>query len=586
MRKLVPQFYDDLDGNAVTEDDLRARSLVVDGVAYTLDLRTTNSQLLDEALAPFLKVASPDTAVDDYPADVALLDRPAAPPPEPPEEPAAPQPALEVDEGPKAPLAEPEPPAAEPLADLPEAFELLQKPDDGLTHCDYPGCDFSHQRAASVGVHKKFRHGITGTSDSQAYRRGQQPERLQQKTSQVDDPLACVHCASQGIHWRAAAPQGLGVHLRFKHGVVGESRATQHRRGEGKPEPVGATYAYMCEVPGCDFPGTDRIQTFRTHQRMKHGIGGKSSAEIMNERRAKAAEVQAAKERHAAERRAAEAEPAPAPTDVAQPHGKPSMDKAMTKLRDGLAEEVTGGGKLKLVTTPQEIKPGIHVSGTGKGAKRNDGVILSDELAKPEPGEFDWASLGDSLEAASQVARSHLRNGIPPSMRFTYYPDLLGIEGLDLDIVEAALRYPERVEVAPETFEKRYTILRFHKGDCLVALGMRTPNQPQVIAAYHGSLLANDTHRVNHTGSGGRRAQAGLPRTARDTMNRLQARGAQLIQKDGAATAEVRYKGNDLGKISTGAATPRDTAESDYQRAVRRMDAVDRRAGANRRVTA
>jgi hypothetical protein len=709
VRKLVPQYFDDLDGLPVTEDELKTRSLTVDGVPFVLDLRASNSTLLDDALRPFLSVANradEGQLADEAPpfiaggqllsADVPVLcpacfgfysnraslrdhtrkvhdqalaeiehdrgftqaatpdqiaiaeakqfacprcgyvavaqgdldshavkhfpvsGRQAAPQPEPPE---PPEPEEAAPKEPPADVA-PEATADELVQEAVAATEaaVLADQEPPVTdkeidetfkyHCDAPGCDFKHYSPSSLGVHKKFKHGVEGSSEGTAYRRGEDPRNTGRLAS---DPLVCPECAAEGVHFRANAAQGLGAHRRAKHGRTGQSwtalkyQATHEVAAPepapepqvqplapsvvAGPEPIVGAYEFMCEVPGCDFPGTDRAQTYRGHQRMKHGIGGKSSAEMFADRKRQAAEVKAAKERHAAERLAREQaeaaalladqqasaaeqlvnEQAEADAEVAKPHGKKRVDLG------SLTDDVLGGPRLTIV-------PGVNVpAGPGKRTKL-DPRILSDKLAEPEPGEFDWTALGDRLEEASQVARQHLRKGIPPAMRYTYYPDLFSIEGMDLDIVDSCLREPERVEVAPETFEKHYTILRFYKGDCLVALGMRTPNQPQVIAAYHGSLLANDTHRVNHTGGGGKREQAGLPKNARETANRLQAKGASIELVEGSTTATVTYKDNDLGKISVGPATAKEVAQSDYQRSIRRIEAIDRRAAADRRV--
>ncbi|GAB3947732.1 histone-like nucleoid-structuring protein Lsr2 [Corynebacterium tapiri] len=63
-RKKITQFYDDLDGTELSEDQLRVVRFGVDGKDYLLDLSPENEKRFFDALEPFLKVASPAAAAE------------------------------------------------------------------------------------------------------------------------------------------------------------------------------------------------------------------------------------------------------------------------------------------------------------------------------------------------------------------------------------------------------------------------------------------------------------------------------------------------------------------------------------------
>ena len=56
-RREITQFFDDLDNTPLNEDEVNVVDFSVNGIDYTLDLSSKNSKALDEALAPFIKVA-------------------------------------------------------------------------------------------------------------------------------------------------------------------------------------------------------------------------------------------------------------------------------------------------------------------------------------------------------------------------------------------------------------------------------------------------------------------------------------------------------------------------------------------------
>ncbi len=192
-----------------------------------------------------------------------------------------------------------------------------------------------------------------------------------------------------------------------------------------------------------------------------------------------------------------------------------------------------------------------------------------------DPQDVDWANV--DLDMAASKLRDKLANGLPAHIPFEWHPSVLALQGMDLEIVETALRNPKWVDIRPETAVKHYPVLGFHRGDVTTVLGLRTPTHPAVISAFVSPLLEHDTHQVNHTGGGGKRRQDGLPRTVSAMLAALRAHGVLVDVDPLENTSEVMYRGQRLGKITTGPSAPRKTVESDYQRIVRKVDAINRR---------
>lgn len=201
---------------------------------------------------------------------------------------------------------------------------------------------------------------------------------------------------------------------------------------------------------------------------------------------------------------------------------------------------------------------------------------LTRNVLAPVPSPVD----DNVLTAHSTALLDLCKDGLPMNLGYDFKEDVLAMYGLDHDLLEAALRNPERVEIRPETHtqDKRYCILGFYRGDLEIILGMRSPSTPRVIAAYAGSRLAHDTHRPGVSGgSGGSKATApkGLPKSSRQVATRLRARGALVTLDMVEDTTEVHYKDQMLGRIACNG--DRATCEADYQRTIRRMEAIDRR---------
>lgn len=61
-RREITQYFDDLDGSALTEEELNVVRFSLDGTDYVLDLSANNAQEFRELLSPYLKVAREETA--------------------------------------------------------------------------------------------------------------------------------------------------------------------------------------------------------------------------------------------------------------------------------------------------------------------------------------------------------------------------------------------------------------------------------------------------------------------------------------------------------------------------------------------
>jgi hypothetical protein len=225
---------------------------------------------------------------------------------------------------------------------------------------------------------------------------------------------------------------------------------------------------------------------------------------------------------------------------------------------------------------------------TGSAVQRPTGVSVIHAVRSPQEeqarqarmqwtafeGDVDWAKIDP--EASVVQLHDMCRRGLPRAIPFGYLPEVLALEGLSLPEVEATVRFPQRVEIRPETKRHRYPTLGFWRGDTVVILGMRTPVKPIVIAAYWTSLLSHDTHRVNAVGGGGARKKEGLPKTLRQSVQQLRIIGCDIPDEWETATTPlpVTYHGKDLGKITVGASVQRRTVESDFQRTLRRVQAI------------
>lgn len=216
-------------------------------------------------------------------------------------------------------------------------------------------------------------------------------------------------------------------------------------------------------------------------------------------------------------------------------------------------------------------------------------VPATERAKPPEPvfSDFDLEQArtyptDDLLSKSAHTLLEKFKHGLPMAIRYSHLPEVLALYGVDEQIMDAALRHPDRVEIRPESFDKdkRYPVLSFRRGDMLVILGLREPIRPKVIAAYASGLLMHDTHRVDYAGGGGaKRGEKGLPTNTKASVKALQIRGAKVDVDLRKTTAPVVYEGQDIGSIRIGVHVLKADVQSDYQRCLRRIHAIDRREG-------
>ena len=201
---------------------------------------------------------------------------------------------------------------------------------------------------------------------------------------------------------------------------------------------------------------------------------------------------------------------------------------------------------------------------------------------RPVPREFDIRDAWEKLDV-DRVASSMLdacRAGLPDALPLDMHPDVMALEGINFDLVVSSVRNPNYVEIAGlETQEKGYPVLRFFRGDITTVVGLRESQYPRIIATYAISLLMHDIHRTNAergSGGGGARKSSGLPSTPAAVQKRLSGMGATLVYDElRDKTATVLYREQQLGKISLQGS--KSQCESDYQRVIRKMEAISRR---------
>lgn len=223
-----------------------------------------------------------------------------------------------------------------------------------------------------------------------------------------------------------------------------------------------------------------------------------------------------------------------------------------------------------VVELPADIAAELEEEGEGAvDAKSPSPFFFADLMGEPDWKKLDLANGADRL-------RQVCEKGLPPGIKHEYLPAVHDLEGFDHDLIDSALRTPQRVLIRPETKKKGYPVLGFYRGDVEVILGMRMPSAPTVIAAYHHSKLDPDNgHRTQgRTGGGGARRAAGLPRTVHTSIARLRSEGAEIEAGSTARSTEVHYRGQMIGKITLKDAD-RSQIERDYQRLLRCIRAID-----------
>lgn len=273
--------------------------------------------------------------------------------------------------------------------------------------------------------------------------------------------------------------------------------------------------------------------------------------------------------------RALEAEKAPTPTPVTREPKQPAVEKCPRCHEVG---HKVLACPMPLVKKRDRREPSKVKATCAPASRKTEPTVVIDLVDREEAAPVREVS-DDSIAQNGLALSEQWRTGLPDEIKYEYLPDVLALYGVDQNILDSCLRFPERVEVRPESFDKakRYVVLGFFKGDVNVILGMRNPQRPTVIAAYVGSMLEHDTHRVGYTGGGGTKAVKGLPRTPRQLSNRLRMIGCE-VEFGTEEHTPVIYKGQDLGKVKTRGT--REQVESDYQRILRKVTAIDQRVPA------
>lgn len=260
----------------------------------------------------------------------------------------------------------------------------------------------------------------------------------------------------------------------------------------------------------------------------------------------------------------AEPEPEPAP----EPKPKPGFtrlpeEQAPPPLSAPIAELL---GRVPVQILPED-RPAVMVTPARENRPGLDG---GKHMVFPGTGICEDPHL---LEGnAFQLLRT-MEKGIPAWAEIEYFDEVTGLPGVDLNLLESACRKPSRVEIAAETYGKKWPVIRFHAGDVCVVVGFRQP-RPMVIAAYYTTLLGGSNHDRQRTGGGGKRRQIGVPTTVPQLRNRLRDLGIQGFDPDSDETQQVSFRGVDLGKVKITAIMSKDQIEATYQRFQRKVQAV------------
>ncbi len=247
---------------------------------------------------------------------------------------------------------------------------------------------------------------------------------------------------------------------------------------------------------------------------------------------------------------------------------------------EALQQPVLRGGR-----APEVKKSTVRVV----RAERAPVVRRAPTLDRVVPPEFDIREAWENLDVEKSASKmlTVCRQGLPAVLPLDLHSDVLALQKLNADLVISSVRNPHFVEIAgKDTKDKGYPILRFYRGDVMTVVGMREAQFPTVIATYATSRLDADEHRagtskgVGSRGGGGARKAHGLPGTPNAVMNRLRPSGVDFnFDELHDTVASVMYRGQELGKLKL-VGSDRKQCESDYQRILRKVDAIQRREAA------
>lgn len=173
------------------------------------------------------------------------------------------------------------------------------------------------------------------------------------------------------------------------------------------------------------------------------------------------------------------------------------------------------------------------------------------------------------------------KNGLPDICDLHVHPDVLALYGVDLAMAESVVRNPAHVVIAPETFEKKYPVLRFRRGDLMAVVGFKHPRTPAMIAVYVDALLMPDDskpQRMGGAGGGGSRKRQGVPTRPTMLLKALKELGATLEIDVDKQRATVKFADQDLGQVEIADTVSKETVESSYQRMQRKIHAIQARS--------
>lgn len=105
--------------------------------------------------------------------------------------------------------------------------------------CKEQGFDIAYDSPRGLGTHRRLRHGIPGSSPSVL--------SLRRKQAEKSNIYPCPECKAQGIEKIYTVASGLGLHRRIKHNVAGTSSAALSARRK-QAEETEASEA-SAEVP-------------------------------------------------------------------------------------------------------------------------------------------------------------------------------------------------------------------------------------------------------------------------------------------------------------------------------------------------
>lgn len=169
------------------------------------------------------------------------------------------------------------------------------------------------------------------------------------------------------------------------------------------------------------------------------------------------------------------------------------------------------------------------------------------------------------------------RDGLPEVVPLLIHPNVRALFGFDMDLSVDCVRHPMGVELDTTFKQRSFPVVRFRRGDLYVVVSFRDRQRPAMLGVYVDAALEHDTHRVNAVGGGGSRKRPGKPGTPTQLATRLRELGVTVGEPNAQGRAQLTYAGQDLGIVQVDGIARRDTVISDWDRAQRRVEAINRR---------